>query len=121
MPFPVHSFPGSSKQSLNGDENPDTLLLISKCRTSTWNRRAGRGGGGVYQEKIKYELQRKRSEGRPGRRGEDVEETGRPFPSKKFVMNISRVMNKVSTMALCLCALPLPDDLQKLFHRKMFM
>lgn len=36
-------------------------------------------------------------------------------------MNIFRVMNKVSTMALCLYVLPLPDDLQKLFNRKMFM
>lgn len=36
-------------------------------------------------------------------------------------MNIFRVMNKVSTMALRLYVLPLPDDLQKLFNRKMFM
>lgn len=58
---------------------------------------------------------------RPGGKGEDAEEPGLPFPSKKFVMNIFRVMNKVSTMALCLYALPSPDDLQKLFRRKMIM
>lgn len=66
-------------------------------------------------------MESKRGEGKPGREGEDVKEMGLHFPSKKSVMNICRVMNKVSTMALRLYVLPLPDDLQKLFNRKMFM
>lgn len=117
MHFPVHSFPGSLKQPLHSGENPDKLLLICKHSARTWNRRVQ--GRGCYQEKIKYELETKRED--LEEKGEDAEEPGLPFPSKKFVMNIFRVMNKVSTMALCLYALPSPDDLQKLFQRKMLM